>query len=82
MAPTPEAQLLEFLVVALKRKPARHKRQPNDRTNKGRLKRNSKGELVYPPFRMREGDYDQLCYLVNQVAMSWGLGSFEFMKGE
>lgn len=79
MAPTPEAQLLEFLVVALRRKPARHKLKPNEHRNRGRLKRDRNGELVYPaPFRMREQDYDHLCYLANQVAMSWGLGAFEF----
>lgn len=77
MAQIPEARLIEFLVEVLKRRPARHSKRSKE-GKPGRLKRSAGGELVYPPFRLHEHDHAHLCYLVNQVTDSWGLGYMEF----
>lgn len=62
-------RLIEFLSDALPRRGRRDRR--------GRLLRGPRGDVVYPPFRLREGDYRTLAYHVNQCRMAAGMPAIE-----
>jgi hypothetical protein len=62
-------RLIDFMSAVVPRRAARDKR--------GRLVRSSRGELVYRPARLLEGEYATLMYHLNQCRIAAGLGPID-----